>query len=257
MKDYYTILRVRRFAGIPEIKRSYRTLVQKYHPDINPDPTATELIKEINEAYDVLSDSVKKSDYDYRLTTPYQHQESQPPQPAHRDPYYKKRRVYRPVNRGPSQYDLIVQYFHYVKKVSVTGLAICFILFVDYSLPNHVIREHAEVRINYRNGQDYLVTSSGRAYKAMWDELIEFKNVPEVDIIESAILRKVIEIRRVQTNSRITKFASVYGSFMFVPVVLFISAMLCLFIPNNLDFRFGLCVLTSFALFFTIILMFV
>jgi len=64
-RDYYEVLGVRRNAGPEEIKRAYRKLALQYHPDRNPnDPTADSRFKEINEAYEVLSDQEKRHRYD-------------------------------------------------------------------------------------------------------------------------------------------------------------------------------------------------
>ncbi|MGQ9480996.1 DnaJ C-terminal domain-containing protein [Chloroflexus sp.] len=65
MKDYYQVLGVSRTASDEEIKQAYRRLARKYHPDVNPgDPKAEARFKEINEAYQVLSDKEQRAKYD-------------------------------------------------------------------------------------------------------------------------------------------------------------------------------------------------
>ena len=64
-RDYYEVLGVEKNASDAEIKKAYRKLAMKYHPDQNPgDKTAEEKFKEVNEAYEVLSDTDKKARYD-------------------------------------------------------------------------------------------------------------------------------------------------------------------------------------------------
>lgn len=64
-KDYYKTLNVSKNADQAEIKKAYRRLARKYHPDVNPDdPKAEEKFKDINEAYQVLSDEDKRKKYD-------------------------------------------------------------------------------------------------------------------------------------------------------------------------------------------------
>jgi molecular chaperone DnaJ len=63
-KDYYDILGVSKESSKEEIKKAYRKLVKKYHPDVNKEDDAEEKFKEVQEAYEVLSDESKRSAYD-------------------------------------------------------------------------------------------------------------------------------------------------------------------------------------------------
>jgi molecular chaperone DnaJ len=63
-RDYYEVLGVSRDAAAEELKRAYRRLARQYHPDINKEADAEERFKEINEAYEVLSDQEKRARYD-------------------------------------------------------------------------------------------------------------------------------------------------------------------------------------------------
>ena len=64
MEDFYKILGVEKNATADEIKKAYRNLALKYHPDVNKSKSAEEKFKEINEAYAVLSDAEKRKEYD-------------------------------------------------------------------------------------------------------------------------------------------------------------------------------------------------
>ncbi len=76
-KDYYQILEVDKDSSFEDIRISYKKLAKKYHPDISNEENAQEKFKEINEAYDVLSDEEKKHQYDSFYNRSY-------------NPYYKQ-----------------------------------------------------------------------------------------------------------------------------------------------------------------------
>ena len=63
-KDYYDVLGVRKSASDEDIKKAFRKLAMEYHPDRNKREDAEELFKEVNEAYQVLSDTKKRTAYD-------------------------------------------------------------------------------------------------------------------------------------------------------------------------------------------------
>lgn len=78
MDDYYATLGIQKNATEDEIKKAYRNLAFKYHPDRNPgDKSAEENFKKINEAYSVLSDSSKRAQYDAGGYNPFGNANSQ------------------------------------------------------------------------------------------------------------------------------------------------------------------------------------
>src|SRR5882672_4203543 len=63
-KDYYSILGVERGASADDIKKAYRKLAHKYHPDVSKDPQGEEKFKEVAEAYETLKNPEKRAAYD-------------------------------------------------------------------------------------------------------------------------------------------------------------------------------------------------
>lgn len=65
--DYYQLLGIDRKASLSEVKKAYRELAKKYHPDLNNDPKASNVFQNIQSAYEVLADPRKRKIYDYLL----------------------------------------------------------------------------------------------------------------------------------------------------------------------------------------------
>ncbi len=63
-RDYYEVLGLSKGASKDEIKKAYRRLAKKYHPDVSKEENAIEKFKEVQEAYEVLSDDQKRAQYD-------------------------------------------------------------------------------------------------------------------------------------------------------------------------------------------------
>lgn len=70
-KNYYEILGLQRGASTDDIKKSYRKLVRKYHPDVSKEADAADKMQQINLAYETLTDATKRSEYDQMLDNPY------------------------------------------------------------------------------------------------------------------------------------------------------------------------------------------
>jgi len=78
-KDYYAIMGLKRDASPDEIKKAYRKLARKYHPDVSKEPQAEARFKEVGEAYEVLKDPAKRANYDQLGAQWQSGQEFKPP----------------------------------------------------------------------------------------------------------------------------------------------------------------------------------
>lgn len=78
-KDYYTVLGVDRKASLDDIKKAYRRLARKYHPDVSKEANAEEKFKDLQEAYEVLKDPEKRTAYDQLGSNWKQGQDFRPP----------------------------------------------------------------------------------------------------------------------------------------------------------------------------------
>lgn len=87
MNEYYRTLGVQPGASQDDLKKAYRALAKKYHPDLHPgDQEAETRFKEVNEAYEVLGDPAKRKEYDVKQQTAQRHQAPNKARSATRTP---------------------------------------------------------------------------------------------------------------------------------------------------------------------------
>lgn len=266
MKDYYGILGVRTTASAAEIKRAFRLLAVRYHPDKNPAPEAESLFKEINEAYDILGDPVKKREYDFRLHSSFQGYYDVPvqEQPVD-DPRYRRRRPahFRAPVYKPTLNDLIKEYHSRVLWVNYAAFVLVLFLAIDYFLPTEHVREtlmKATVRYDFSTGRrsysyDLAETYEGTTIR-LYDHIADNFNTDEpIDIYRTPIFSTV---RAVGGNGRrFTVYSSgIYGPIGFVPLILLATAIMGLKLRKDIVASFNFSIVCATLLFITLCLIF-
>jgi curved DNA-binding protein CbpA len=245
VKDYYTILGVNPHAAAADIKRAYRKLAVRYHPDKNPDPRAHALFQEINEAYDVLGDPDKRKIYDIRLGNPLAEiQLEEEPRPQHRDPAYRRNRPHpRPQHRAPTPRELMAQYLPYFRWLTVLGMALALLLALDLALPHQTYYEKVsdmhEVRGRkgaYRH--DVLTTNTGRRFVMYNREANYFYDGAAVNITVTPLFST--EMRIINDEGYAVELGYIYGGALkFFPVFLFAVSLLGLVLREHTEFAFN------------------
>ena len=260
--NYYQVLGVKYSASHDEIKRAYRRLAVKYHPDKNPDPEAENIFKSINEAYDVLGDPSKKSRYDLKVQDPFVNiSPEEQAGPLHRDPAYRPSRakVYRKSDRE-RLYDLMAEYMPWAILITKCCFAFSVLMALDYSLPNHISYEEIiETSVRRTQSRNYatswwvIKTSEGHTIDLTYEFSEHFKTGDPVQV-QSTLLFGIP--RRVTSEDLTVKLKkSIYGNFIFAPAALLVFSSLGFYYRKNIEYGFNLSV-TSFVIFiFTVFIL--
>ena len=251
MKDYYAILGVSTSASESEIKKAFRKLAVRYHPDKNASAEARPHFLEINEAYDVLGDRVKRALYDERRANPFS-ELLEDPVPQHRDPAYRRKRPYQASKREPSpSFILMRDYLKYMLWVSRIGLLTTSLFFIDYLVPYRQVIEDIEeiyaVRMR-RGGVAYhiIITDSGRKIKLYDYEGSYFRNEGTIKSTLTRIYGTAIAVSNA-SGTHVVKLGYMYRNLIFFPIILFVNSAMALIFRRRVELSFNLNV-TGFIL---------
>lgn len=243
--DHYETLGVSRNATSADIKRAYRRLAVLYHPDKNSDPAAENFFKEVNVAYDVLSDPVKKRAYDLRRETMFEPQH--PPAPKHRDPAYRNPNRPKPKYKGERQriLEMMAEYLPIVQRATWVCLIISSILIIDFALPHRNTDDSVEEaylvkrsRSRYATTFWHFTTIKGKQFEVEQDYSKFLQPGASINIESSLLFNVPRYINTISETIRISK--TLYGNFFFAPLTLFVVAFCGYLFRNKIETSFNL-----------------
>jgi len=253
--DYYRILGVDYAATSDEIKHAYRRLAISYHPDKNPAPQAEVLIKQINEAYDVLSDPLKREHYDQHLRNPLVVPDVAHERPRHRDPAYRPS-AGKPHRGGGTQTDIRIlmgQYLPLARKVILFCFSIGILLLIDFLWPARTMGEKIETGVNRtayaRNSSTnwwVIRTDAGHEISMPSEFRPYFLPGAEVTVSSSYFFGIPESISVPQHAEKIG--LSIYGNFIFAPAALLIISGVGMFFRSSVEYGFNFGVVSFMIL---------
>lgn len=254
MKDYYDVLGITRNADEMQIKKAYRQLAHRFHPDRNRAANAGEIFQEINEAYEVLGEPGRKADYDNRLRIALAELIIPEPAARHRDPAYRRKRsngMARPVSVQSDIYDLMKRYLLYARIFNAMGFALSLLFFLDYTLPyqSHTEAVSDVVRVSTRrNSTAYFIvkTETGREVKIYAEEIGVTAGEPNLIIETTPVFATPMSVQ-VEYGSGYARLAYLYRYMFFFPLGLLISSLVGIIFRSRTEVCFNTGV-TSFVL---------
>jgi len=247
LKNYYFILGLNIYAREHEIKQAYRKLALQYHPDRNPSKEAEEIFKEVNEAYEILGDSQRKFEYDQLLI-------GVPVSKPHRDPRYRPRSpgAYNRDSKKKELLDTMRSYLRYAIMISRMALLFSVVLIADYSLPPEKTKKevlHLQSKREYRGARSYqLELEDGNTINLNRLTAQEFQRGSIITIYNSAWFSVPLQLENEKTQFKTKIPVSIYGNFIFMPLVLLITSLLGTFYWKGVEFRFNLGVVNFFLM---------
>lgn len=213
--DPYSILGVGRQATPKDIQRAYRRLALKFHPDRNPSAEARVKFQELQDAYDLLSDPVRRRRYDafgadVRPVAPAYTYTSPAPPPA------------SPADDGEKE--MISRSSGFVRMFSLGFMMVCFVVAIDFLLPSEITYDEVVEAERY-GATMMLYTASGNSFGIEPIRFGYFQREPTLTVTRSRILHVLVSIHTVPSNYSVGTPGSFYGTFIFVPVLWLLLAI--------------------------------
>jgi hypothetical protein len=256
VKDYYVTLKISRHANATEIKKAYRRLAVQFHPDKNPNPSAEQIFKEVNEAYEVLGDAVSKARYDSQLDNPFTTATKENTRPAHRDPAYRRKKPHVLVKSDRERMlEMMLQYLPWANRMVYVAFGVCFLLALDFTLPTNktstVIVDTRVERTYSKNTSSWWVmnTETAGVVRIPYSYADDFKAGRPIYVITSSILG--IPLRVSSTTANVYMQKSIYGSFSFAPLALFLTSCFGIYYRRRIDYGFNAGVVSFMLLILT------
>jgi curved DNA-binding protein CbpA len=259
MKNYYALLGVPFTASADEIKRAFRKLAVKYHPDKNPDPAAEAHFKDITEAYDILGDWEKRKMYDLQWENPFKPAPVPPPKP-HRDPKYRPKPPGYKAPKTRTTRDLMAEYLPYIRWTSWAGIAIVTLLALDFVLPYTMTQEKLlrvkQVTRERSNSFQYMLffTESGKEIRSYNYDSRYLAEEEEIRFYETKIFRTVMYLSDKGPTLEL-KVGYIYRALVFFPIVLLVTSVLGVLYRREIEFPFNLSIVNATLLIITLTLL--
>ena len=256
MKNYYTTLGVPENASATDIKRAYRALAVRYHPDKNPSPEATIRFTEITEAYDVLGDPKKKFVYDHQWYK-FVHELVKEEPVKHRDPRYRPKAKAARKPQKPSHFVLMEKWNRYAYWINIVGVIIVFFFAADYFLPyavtDEMIRKYEPVRERKGTVAYYRMHTMSGAEVKVYEKI---GDVGENIVLSVTRFYRIPMEVEYPTSSSVVSLGFMYKHLVFFPALLLVIAAMGIFSRRNAEQAFSYCIGTVILMIVTLVLIY-
>lgn len=261
MKDLYAILQLAETATPTEIKQAYRKLARTYHPDRLSQAASGERMRELNEAYAVLSNAEKRQRYDYLRRLAYEPEEiivTPPPRQRRQPPPAAFRQAGR-----PSERELVKPYLPAMEKLLIVVLLFAALLLTDYLLPpqqSPVTIEYVREQVRFSNTGERFVTifvkTDHSRFKTTETTGKLFVGKETAILEHSSLLQQPLRLFPYHHAANFIRTRkSLYANFAFFPILMTLLALLGLKKNSAPEHRFGWGVASLFLAVITLILL--